>query len=119
MPGDTSADSFAYAGTGFPGNPAYNRAVQMKRKTTNRGFAIYEFTDSIGEDCSLQKSSSIEDKIWLGATNLKVQYFIPNVGWKDVELPPDNIGNNRMHLTRKQVEQMLPILQKFVETGDI
>ena len=29
MPGDTSADIVHYAGTGFPGNQAYNTAVQM------------------------------------------------------------------------------------------
>lgn len=92
----------------------------MKRKTTDRGFAIYEFKDSFGEDCSLQKSSAaMEDKIWLGVTDLRVQHFAPNVGWKDVELPPNSIGNNRMHLTRRQVKALIPILQKFVETGEI
>jgi hypothetical protein len=29
------------------------------------------------------------------------------------------IANNRMHLNRKQVVQLLPILQKFVDTGEI
>ena len=29
------------------------------------------------------------------------------------------IANTRMHLTQSQVKQIMPILQKFVETGEI
>jgi hypothetical protein len=43
---------------------------------------------------------------------------------KDVELEMDPHGvmhsaNTSMHLNREQVAALLPILQRFVETGDI
>lgn len=41
----------------------------MKRERTERGFAYNEFYDDYGAKCSLQKSSSVVDKIWLGINN--------------------------------------------------
>jgi hypothetical protein len=68
----------------------------MKLKKTNRGFAIAEFIDRYGEKCSIQKSSlATENCIWLG------------------------VHENRMHLTPKMVANMLPLLQRFAETGDL
>lgn len=67
----------------------------MKVSKTERGFSISEFKDSYGEDCSLQKSSSVEDKIWLG------------------------VNGARMHLNREQVKNLLPYLKRFVKTGDL
>lgn len=65
-------------------------------ETTNRGFDIAKFKDSYGVECSLQKSSSAtQDKIWLG------------------------VAENRMHLTRKQVEELLPYLTNFVSKGEL
>ena len=109
----------------------------MKCKKTIRGFAYYEFKDSNGEKCSLQMSSSAcEDKIWLGIDEAKIMEFYPapretDKSWfeipkEEVEAklkhrPQNNIyyKNQRMHLTRKQVKKLLPILQRFVETGKI
>ncbi len=96
----------------------------MKKDTTNRGFALYEFTDSKNTPCSIQKSSSaMEDKIWLGANEIGLKRFEANIGWSDVELvntiSNHYVANNRMELTREQVAEMLPILQKFVDTGDL
>jgi hypothetical protein len=98
----------------------------MKSKKTQRGFALYEFTDRNGEKCKIQKSSiATEDAIWLGSDKLRVQEFVAyrEPAWQDVEFEHTEkhhfIGNNSMHLTRKQVKKLLPILQKFVETGDI
>lgn len=68
-------------------------------RTTELGFAIGEFKDHYGEPCSLQKSSlAFEDCIWLG-----------------VHKP----GSDRMHLTQEQVADLLPLLQRFVETGEL
>lgn len=65
-------------------------------ETTNRGFDITSFKDNNGEQCSLQKSSSaIQDKIWLG------------------------VHENRMHLTREQVSELLPYLTNFVNNGEL
>jgi hypothetical protein len=70
----------------------------VKRADTARGFARYDFADSNGEPCSLQKSSvATDDLVWLG---------------RDGE-------RTRMHLTRAQVAELLPLLQAFVDTGEI
>lgn len=68
----------------------------MKLERTSRGFAILQFTDEYGLECSLQKSSLADkDCIWLG----------------DVR--------NRMHLTQDMVRDLLPYLMQFAETGEL
>lgn len=77
--------------------------MPLEIKHTQRGFALGEFTDSYRQKCSLQKSSNIEDHIWLGV---------------DVDLEGKRV-NQRMHLTQEMVASLLPLLQRFVETGEI
>lgn len=73
----------------------------MKIKKTNRGFSVIEFKDSYGKQCSLQESSSAsEPKIWFGVDDV-----------------PNGLGG--MHLTREQVKELLPHLNRFVKTGDL
>lgn len=40
-------------------------------------------------------------------------------GWVPYRIPEEVNINTRMHLSREQVRDILPILQKFVETGDL
>jgi hypothetical protein len=40
-------------------------------------------------------------------------------GWVPYPLPDCVQISTRMHLTRAQVKKLLPVLQQFVETGDI
>jgi len=40
-------------------------------------------------------------------------------GWVKFEIPKELSLATRMHLTREQVKKLLPLLNKFVETGDI
>lgn len=98
----------------------------MKKTVTNRGFSRVDFKDRDGVECSIQKSSlATDDAIWFGANKLGVQEFKAGEGWKDrVDLDEHTmehhfVGNNRMHLTRKQVAKLLPLLQNFVETGEL
>lgn len=98
----------------------------MKKKKTDRGFSIVEFKDRTGAACSLQKSSlALVDAIWLGSNKIGLKEFKAGKGWIDREefdkgtIAHHYIANNRMHLTRKQVKKLLPLLQKFVDTGDI
>lgn len=92
---------------------------------TERGFALHEFTDLYGVECRLQKSSlATDDAIWLGAKDIGLKRFVPYQGWSDVELEMDPLGvnhiaNTSMHLNREQVAALLPLLQGFVETGDL
>jgi hypothetical protein len=71
----------------------------MRVKRNVRGFEIINFKDHYGKDCSLQQSSlAIYSKpgssaIWLGQ------------------------GEERMHLTLKEVKKLLPHIEKWIETG--
>jgi hypothetical protein len=50
--------------------------------------------------------------------NLRKRTFDENDnGWVDFEIPKEVILSTRMHLTRKQVKELLPILRQFVKTG--
>lgn len=94
----------------------------VKKTKTQRGFSLGKFEDSYGEECSIQMSSTGEH-IWLGLSKLKV-----SVGYPWVDIGADRIkeafhaqeivATTRMHLNRKQVKKLLPLLQKFVEDGD-
>lgn len=77
----------------------------MDLTTTNRGFDVAVFTDFYGSECSIQKSSlATKDCIWLGV---------------DKHFNPENEGSCRMHLTRETVRELLPMLQRFAETGEL
>ena len=100
--------------------------------TTGRGFAIAKFTDRYGAACSLQKSSlATEDAVWFGVDDAEPKVMASEApalgidtrgqttGWVDYPVPPNVLLSTRMHLTREQVAELLPILQRFVETGEI
>lgn len=92
----------------------------MKLEKTHRGFYLRQFKDYYGEDCSIQESSLATRKcIWLGCDEANPRVLIPGEGWRKIVLPKDTLCNTRMHLTRKQVFKLLPILMKFIITGEI
>ena len=97
----------------------------MKVEPTERGFARIDFIDRYDVECSLQKSSlAFEDAIWLGVNEPDPQIMSSKVrpggtGWESYPLPEDVHCNTRMHLTQEQVAELLPHLQRFVETGEI
>ena len=98
---------------------------------TQRGFSNGEFQDYYGEGCSIQKSSlATKDAIWLGIDDAKPQLmnsdakrlglpYTGDTGWTPFNIPKEVLLSTRMHLTQKEVRQLLPILQKFAETGEI
>lgn len=86
---------------------------------TSRGFACVEFDDHYGQHCSLQKSSlADEDAIWFGVDNTGPHLSFPNESVAE-RGPTDVDVHVRMHLTREQVATLLPLLVRFVETGEI
>ena len=93
----------------------------MKNRVTQRGFKISEFNDDYGLKCSLQKSSSFNNSIWLGIDNPKLCIFENENRGKYIEtdMPKTFSVNSRMHLTREIVSDLLPYLVRFVETGEI
>lgn len=77
----------------------------MKLRSTPRGFSRADFIDLYGKECSIQKSSlATQDAIWLGC---------------DTGLHVDGQCMARMHLTQDMVAKLLPLLQHFVETGEL
>ena len=103
----------------------------MKLSKTERGFSVVEFTDRYGAPCSLQMSSlASEDAIWFGVDDAQPQILASKAashgvetdevcGWAPYPLPEDVLLTTRMHLTREQVAELLPVLQRFVATGEV
>ncbi len=98
---------------------------------TERGFSFHEFEDRYGAKCSLQKSSlATEDAIWFGVDDPNPKILASQAarfgvktkqttGWVEYPIPKEVLINNRMHLTVEDVKKLLPILQRFVKTGEI
>lgn len=87
---------------------------------TERGFGKGEFKDYYDAECSIQESSlASRAAIWFGVSDAKPKIMVPGEGWKDVPLPDGAYVGSRMHLTQEQVRELLPILQRFAETGEL
>lgn len=75
--------------------------LDLKVERTGRGFEIIHFKDCYGKDCSLQQSSLAlyeepgTSAVWLG------------------------VGDERMHLTVKQVKSLVAKLSLWAETGHL
>lgn len=98
---------------------------------TSRGFDLFVFEDLNSKVCSLQKSSVMGvEAIWLGISRAEPKILASQAGmfgvrtsqttgWVDLSLPREVEIGTRMHLTQDQVAELLPILQRFVETGEL
>lgn len=92
----------------------------MKQSKTQRGFAYIDFKDRYDKECSIQKSSlATEDCIWFGIDNPEPKILIQGKGWVEYPLPEEVSITTRMHLSVEQVKELIPILQRFVETGEV
>ncbi len=103
----------------------------MKIGKNQRGFATSEFSDRYDVKCSIQKSSlAFEDCIWLGVDEADPKIMASDalklgiktdarVGWIPYPVPDQVLINTRMHLTREQVAELIPVLQRFVDTGEL
>lgn len=79
----------------------------MELHPTGRGFAKAEFMDRYGKPCSIQESSlATEACIWLGCEH------------ETVDADGSPIGA-RMHLTQAMAAELIPLLQRFVDTGEL
>ena len=105
----------------------------IKWRYTQRGFRIGEFTDRYGMACSIRESS-IEACLWLGTDSRDCKILAKDAvdlgmdvinsggvvaGWVDYPIPDQVVLPGRMHLTQDMAAQLIPILQHFVETGEI
>jgi hypothetical protein len=92
----------------------------MEFTKTVRGFSLIRFRDRYNIPCSLQKSSlASEDAIWLGCDDANPRVFMPGKGWAPIEMPEGHLVNTRMHLTQEQAAELIPLLQHFVDTGEL
>lgn len=96
-----------------------------------RGFQGWKAKDFYGHEFSLQKSIlATEDCIWFGlndadpcvlhgdAKRLGIKTDFTS-GWVKYPIPEEVSLQTRMHLSREQVNKLLPILQHFVRSGDL
>jgi hypothetical protein len=112
-------------------------------KKTERGFGAIEFSDAYGTDCSVQQSSAIGDYedsfdnpgtsfLWIGinepkpvvmkadAEKLGIELTPgPVAGWMPYPIPGEVVIPTRMHLNREQVEGLIEILERWLETGSV
>lgn len=88
---------------------------------TGRGFKKGSFIDSYGIPCSIQESCAADDaRIWLGTEPKTMTVFEDSMGkYIEMTIPKNFMIDTRMHLNREQVAELIPILQKFVDTGEI
>jgi hypothetical protein len=106
----------------------------IKLDYTHRGFYIGEFEDANGEKCSIQESSACcreEDEgsyLWLGndRANPMVMAFDAarvgvhtneTTGWVPYPVPKEVLMHTRMHLSQRQVKELLPLLTHFAKHG--
>lgn len=104
----------------------------FQEDVTNRNFNILRFKDRYGHDCSIQESSlATEDTIWFGLDKSNPMIMVSDAnrlglptngkttGWMPYDIPNEVHFNTRMHLTREQAMELIPVLRRFVETGEL
>lgn len=103
---DEQADAFVRALYARVERDQQPKTITMT--ANNRGFMSGDFEDLNGILCSIQESSlATDDAIWLGV------HPTPS------EHEKRGYGPTRMHLNRQHVAALLPLLQHFVETGEL
>lgn len=79
-----------------------------------------EFTDYYGNNYIIRKSEiDAPPAIWIGPKELELSEYVPNQGYVPITLPKDCCGNHFILLNQAQVAALLPMLQRFVATGEI
>jgi len=103
----------------------------MEINHTQRGFTLIKFKDHYDHQCSIQQSSlATDDAIWFGVDDADPKIMASQarsfglateetVGWVKYPIPECVIMTTRMHLTRDQVVELLPVLQYFVANGTV
>jgi hypothetical protein len=92
---------------------------------TNRGFAFTQFEDDNGNSCSVQESSSMTPRLWVGiddadphvlaskAKSLGVETE-STVGWVPYPISKEVLMTTRMHLTKDQTVDLIKVLIAWV-----
>lgn len=113
--------------------------METKHSSTHRGFGLVKFDDANGEECSVQESSAIGNTteeyerpgssfLWIGVDDAKPQILASEArtlgvptsqvnGWVPFAVPEQVSMTTRMHLSREQVETLIPILEHWLRLG--
>lgn len=102
----------------------------MKKFKTARGFGGFEFEDCYGSKCSLQESSSVEKRLWLGIDDVEPQILAKDaralgiktnapIGWVPYHIPKEVLLHSRMHLDREGVEELISKLQYWLDNEEL
>ena len=103
----------------------------MTKHKTARGFPFISFKDFYERDCSVQISSLADEMcIWVGLDGAEPKVLAKNAakygiktnettGWVPFPVPDEVLLSTKMHLNTKQVKDLIKVLQKWVDTGEI
>lgn len=94
----------------------------MEKSTTNRGFEYIEFTDDYGQKCSIQESSSVTPRIWIGVNDANPRVMASDAeklgietdqttGWIPFPIPDQVLLTTRMHLSKQGLRQLIDQLE--------
>lgn len=106
----------------------------FKCTPTNRGFLRGEFKDANGHSCSIQESSAccVDENegsyLWLGNNDPMPEVLASQAhkygvkttettGWVPYPIPDEVSIKTRMHLSQRQVQELLPLLKYFAKHG--
>jgi hypothetical protein len=85
--------------------PKRKKPFTIDLEPTDRGFFRADFKDRYGIACSIQESSlATEFCIWLGCNEGQHHHVTGDC-------------MARMHLTQEMAAALIPVLQRFVQTG--
>lgn len=103
----------------------------LKTGSFGLGWPRIDFKDCYEHECSIQKSSiATVDAIWFGINEANPQILAKDAdkinpdtgektGWIKFDVPDEVLMTTRMHLTQRQVADLLPILSHFARTGQL
>lgn len=107
----------------------------MQTRENARGFEIAEFVDTHGVGCSIQQSSAIGPEgtasfLWIGPNQANPRIMASQAakhgvetteitGWVPFPVPDGVLMNTRMHVDRKQVEDIVAHLMTWLRTGSL
>ncbi len=102
----------------------------MDKIKTGRGFALANFKDSYGSECSLQKSSNVIPHVWLGVNDAEPKIMASQAaahgvvteettGWVPYPVPEEVLMTTRMHLTQEQALTLANELLYFGLYGEL
>lgn len=112
----------------------------MKYRKTSRGFELVEFSDTHGNECSVQESSAAtvegddngQGFLWIGIDDAKPQILatvaerlglpLPTgevSGWVPYPVHDDVMMTTRMHLNESQVRELVDVLNGWLNNGTL